>query len=161
MRNRRTVLLGILFVLLFINIELSQPQSNTVLDQPTTSGNPTLSQSESVTIIQAIHAAELRTRDHIDQKYTELGTKISKIETKVTLLDKQVSDLKWWVIALTTLILLPLIFPGIRRAWQKWVVGDSTSGGDSPSLRLVKTLGTSGGFESELHPESEDLRRES
>ena len=92
--NRRTVLLGILFVLLFINIELSQPQSNTVLDQPTTSGNPTLSQSESVTIIQAIHAAELRTRDHIDQKYTELGTKISKIETKVTLLDKQVSDLE-------------------------------------------------------------------
>ena len=29
-----------------------------------TSDNPTLSQSESVTIIQAIHASELQTREH-------------------------------------------------------------------------------------------------
>ena len=140
MQNGRAMLLGICCVLYVASTALGQSESRA------TSDNPTLSQSESVTIIQAIHASELQTREQIDKKSGELGEKISNLEKNVALLDKEVSNLRWWLIILTTLILLPLFLPGLRWAWQKWIRGDS------PSFTIVKEFGKSSGFSSKLPP---------
>ena len=105
MLNGRNMLIGILCVHLVASTALGQPQSDT------TPPNPKLSQSESVTIIKEIHAAELNTREYIEKKTKELGTEISDLKTNVAVLNNEVSNLKWWLIILTTLVLLPLVFP--------------------------------------------------
>ena len=101
MRNKWTILLGILCVLFVVASAFGQEQSDT------TPPNPKLSESESVIIIKEIHAAELRTRAHIDKKTKDLGDDISDLKTNLAVLNNEVSILKWWLIILTTLILIP------------------------------------------------------
>jgi len=88
MRNRRTILLGILCILFLVTSALGQKQSDT------TPPTPKLPQPESVTIIKEIHAAELRTREHIDKKIGELGGEISNLKTSVAVLDNEVRNVK-------------------------------------------------------------------
>jgi hypothetical protein len=155
MLDEGAMLLGVFCVLFIAASAFGQQQSDK------TSVNPALSQSESVTIIREIHASELRTRNHIDKKSSELGTKISDIETSVALLDKEVSDLRWWLIAITTLILLPLVFPGLKQAWQKWIKGNRTSGTHSSAYLRVKEFGNRSRFPNKSHSGNTDTKGES
>ena len=144
------IFLGIFGVIFLVSTALGQPQPDS------NSSNTTLSQSESVTIIQAIHAAELRTRDHIDKKSGELNTEITTLKTDLAVLNNEVNNLRWWLIALTTLVLIPLVFPGLKAAWQKWVKGDRTNGRHSPALREIQNFASSGGFSGTPHSENRD-----
>jgi hypothetical protein len=158
MLNGWRTLLGIFGVLFVVSIALGQPQSSP------NSSNPTSSQSESVTIIREIHAAELRTRDHIDKKSTELSKEISKLKTEeiselktnLALLKAEVSNLKWWLVILTTLVLLPLVFPSLKQAWQKWGKRGGTEGGPSSSFRQIQDFATRGGFSGTPRSENRD-----
>ena len=151
MRNRWTILLGILCILFVVASAFGQEQSDT------TAPKPKLLQSESVAIIKEIHAAELRTREHIDKKNKELGDEISKLKTNVAVLNNEVRNLKWWLTGLTTLILIPLIFPGLKTAWQRWVKGGSTNGEHSPSFRQVQDFGNRVGYSRTSRSENQDL----
>lgn len=158
MLKEQGILLGFFGVLFFVSTALGQPQSD-----PNSSNTP-LSQSESVTIIQAIHAAELRTRNHIDKKSAELSDEISELKTKeipelktaLAVLNNEVNMLKWWLIILTTLILIPLVFPGLKTAWRRWVKGDRTNGRHSSSLRQIQDFASSGGFSGTPRSENRD-----
>lgn len=150
MRNRWTTLLGILCVLFVVAVAFGQEQADT------TPPNSKLSQSESVIIIKEIHAAELRTRAHIDKKTEELGDEISKLKTNVAVLDNEVRNLKWWLTVLTTLILIPLIFPGLKTAWQRLVKGGSTDSGHSPSFKYIQSFAHRSGFSDTSRSENRD-----
>lgn len=150
MLNGQRILFGIFGVLLLVSTALGEAQSDP------NSSNTTLSQSESVTIIQAIHAAELRTRNHIDQKSAELSDEISELKTALAVLNNEVNMLKWWLIILTTLILIPLVFPGLKTAWQRWVKRDRTDSRHSPALRHIQDFASSGGFSGTPHSENRD-----
>ena len=150
MLSRWAIPFGILCVLFVVTSVFGQEQSDT------TSPNPKLSQSESVIIIKEIHAAELRMRAHIDKKTEELGAEISKLKTNVAVLNNEVKNLKMWLTGLTTLILIPLIFPGLKTAWQRWVKGGSTDGGHSPSFRQIQDFANRGGFSDTLRSENQD-----
>ena len=148
MLNRWTIPLGILCSFFVVASAFGQEQSD-----PNPS-NTTLSQAESVTIIQAIHAAELRTRNHIDKKSADLSKEISDIKTKelselktgLAVLKTEVNNLRWWLIALTTLVLIPLVFPSLKAAWQKWVKGGSTDGGNSSAFTQIQNFANRGEF---------------
>ena len=158
MLNGQRILFGIFGVLFLGSTALGELQSDP------NSSNTTLSQSESVTIIQAIHAAELRTRNHIDKKSAELSDEISELKTKeiqelkthLAVLNNEVNMLKWWLIILTTLILIPLVFPGLKTAWQRWVKRDRTDSRHSPALRHIQDFASSGGFSGTPHSENRD-----
>lgn len=150
MLNGQRILLGIFGVLFLVSTALGESQSDP------NSSNTTLSQSESVTIIQAIHAAELRTRNHIDQQSAELSDEISELKTALAVLNNEVNMLKWWLIILTTLILIPLVFPGLKTAWQRWIKGDRTDSRHSPSFRHIRDFATSGGFSGTPHSDNRD-----
>ena len=158
MLKEQGILLGIFGVLFLVSTALGQSQSD-----PNPSNTP-LSQAESVTIIQAIHEAELRTRNHIDKKSAELSDEISELKTKeipelktnLAVLTNEVNMLKWWLIILTTLILIPLVFPGLKAAWQRWVKRDSTDGNHSPSIRTIQDFATSSGFSGTSHSDNRD-----
>ena len=158
MLNGQGILLGIFGVLFLVSTALGQSQSD-----PNSSNTP-LSPAESVTIIQAIHEAELRTRNHIDKKSAELSDEISELKTKeipelktnLAVLNNEVNMLKWWLIILTTLILIPLVFPGLKTAWQRWVKRDRTDGGHSPELRHIRHFASSGGFSGNPHSDNRD-----
>lgn len=158
MLSGQRILLSIFGVLFLVSTVLGQSQSDP------NSSNTTLSQSESVTIIQAIHAAELRTRNHIDKKSAELSDEISGLKTKeipelkthLAVLNNEVNMLKWWLIILTTLILIPLVFPGLKTAWQRWVKRDRTDGGHSSALRQIRDFASGGGFSGTPHVENRD-----
>ena len=150
MLNRWAIPFAILCVLFVIASAFGQEQSDT------TPLIPKLSQPESVTIIKEIHAAELRTRAHIDKKTKDLGDEISDLKTNLAVLNNEVSILKWWLIILTTLILIPLIFPGLKTAWQRWVKGGSTDGGPSSSFRQIQDFAASARFSGTPRPENRD-----
>jgi TolA-binding protein len=107
MLNERVMLLGIFFVLFVASTALGQSvpsQSDAAL------GNPTLSESDVVTIIKEIHASETRTLNHLDKKFDELNTKIGDLNINVAVLDKEVSNLKWLLSIIATAIIIPLVF---------------------------------------------------
>jgi len=64
--------------------------------------------------------------------------------------------LKLWLTGLTTLILLPLIFPSLKQAWQRWVKKGSTNGGHSSSLREIRDFAASSGFSGTPRSENRD-----
>lgn len=126
----------------------------------TISTNPMLLELQ-LKIIQEINASELRTRDrisqvlnhvneserrvsddvneserrvitHVNDTFNDLNDKITSHEKDVALLNLKLNFLIWFLGAIVTVIILPLIFSGIKSGWQRLVNRESRNDASGP-----------------------------
>ena len=124
MLNIRTMLFGILCVLFGVFIALSiistgigqtlpNATSNNTGPSPlkAASGNTTQLQSDTVTIIQEIHASEKRVSDEIHNLHKEMAA----LKTDIAVLKTKVNTIQWAVTIIGAPILIYLITLGIQK----------------------------------------------